>query len=385
MNYSTNLAINQEIYYEKVLFCNHLVTKLPALTLGWNSKETFDIRIPVPSKMALDRFRWLEYNQGWVNMLILDIDRPISLEMAINECLAIEFEPTWICKTDRGVHIAFTLTDRVDYSWKKAIKLARLIKEKLTTLLKADINGSHKLKGVWRNPLLHEHYFSGLTYSLNDFKYLLNDKKTSLKKEFKKHIIKQKVDNNILKYEVGYRNDYLWRTAMMQTKDKDMSYEDTYDLINDLNTFEAMSTGVEQIEDIEVERIARSVHKYNERDMNFIGGVDSKKEIRGAMGYEPIAKDGYVSKETHKQIVKERQRESAFRTKELDMTRVERAKTNSIKREKEAKEKVQNAITGLMADSMFKKKNGTWNIVKIAEYLKMGRATVTKHLKALSE
>lgn len=384
MNYSTDLSINQEKSTAGRGFFNHLITRLPNLSLGWNSKEDFNIRIPSHAKMVLKHFKWVEYNQAWVNMLIFDIDRPMSLEDGIKLCLDLEFEPTWICKTDRGIHIAYTLENSVSYEWKKAIKLARLIKERLTTLLKADVNGSHKLKGVWRNPLLHEHYFSGLTYSLEDFKYLLN-KQDTIQRKFKKHIIKQKVDSNTLVYKQGYRNDYLWRTAMQQTRDKGNSYEDTYELINDLNTFESLSTGVEKIEPTEIERIARSVHKYNEKDMNFIGGVDSKKDIRGAMGYEPIAKDGFVSKATHKQITKQRQRESALRTKGLDMTRVERAKANSVKREKEAKEKVQNAITGLMADSMFKKKNGSWNGKVIAEYLSMSEKTVRKHLKALTE
>ena len=48
-----------------------------------------------------------------------------------------------------------------------------------------------------------------------------------------------------------------------------------------------------------------------------------------------------------------------------------------------AREKVKNAITGLMADSMFKKKNGSWNGNAIAEYLKMDSRTVRKHLKDL--
>lgn len=380
MNYSRKYAVNQEIGQ----VYNHLITKIPSLALGWNSKNDFDIRIPYPSYSILDRFKWIEYNSGWVNMLIFDIDRSMSLQEGINLCLDIEFEPTWICKTDRGVHIAYTLENRVDYSWKKAIKLARHIKEKITTLLKADIQGSHKLKGVWRNPLLHEHYFSGLTYSLNDFKYLL-DNDLSPQRKFKKHIVKQKLNRNDFKYDLGTRNDYIWRLAMLQSKNKDMSFNDTYDLINDLNGFESASNEIESLPKDEVMKIAKSVFKYNEKDMNYIGGVDSKKDIRGAMGFEPISKDGYVSKEAHKQIVKERQKESAKRTNQMGdiMTRSERAKANSVKREKEAKEKVQNAITGLMADSMFKKKNGTWNAVAIAKYLGMTDKTVRKHLKDL--
>jgi Mn-dependent DtxR family transcriptional regulator len=45
--------------------------------------------------------------------------------------------------------------------------------------------------------------------------------------------------------------------------------------------------------------------------------------------------------------------------------------------------KIKNAITGLMADSMFKKKNGKWNSIKIAEYLKIDSRTVRKYLAEL--
>ena len=65
------------------------------------------------------------------------------------------------------------------------------------------------------------------------------------------------------------------------------------------------------------------------------------------------------------------------------MTRSERAKANAVKREKEARKKVQHTITGLMADSMFRKKNGKWNAVAIAEYLNLDSRTVRKHLKDL--
>lgn len=65
---------------------------------------------------------------------------------------------------------------------------------------------------------------------------------------------------------------------------------------------------------------------------------------------------------------------------EILMTRQERARANAVKKSKEAKAKVINAVTGLYADE-YKKKSGSWNITKIAEDLKMSRDTVSKHLK----
>lgn len=63
--------------------------------------------------------------------------------------------------------------------------------------------------------------------------------------------------------------------------------------------------------------------------------------------------------------------------------RRELARNLAAKKEEENYNKVENAITGLLADSMFRKKNGKWNAVAIAEYLKIDSRTVRKHLKDL--
>jgi len=65
---------------------------------------------------------------------------------------------------------------------------------------------------------------------------------------------------------------------------------------------------------------------------------------------------------------------------ELLMTRQERARANAVKREKESRMKVINAVTGLYAAEL-KKVNGTWSIVKIADFTKLTPKTVSKHLK----
>jgi len=74
-----------------------------------------------------------------------------------------------------------------------------------------------------------------------------------------------------------------------------------------------------------------------------------------------------------------------YNTKEelegLKMTRQERARANAVKREKESKMKVINAVTGLYANEL-KKVNGSWSIVKIANFTKLTPKTVSKHLKA---
>lgn len=65
---------------------------------------------------------------------------------------------------------------------------------------------------------------------------------------------------------------------------------------------------------------------------------------------------------------------------ELKLTRQERAIANTKAREEKARNKVINTITGLMS-ATYKKKNGSWNISKIAEDTNLNRRTVSKYLK----
>ena len=64
-------------------------------------------------------------------------------------------------------------------------------------------------------------------------------------------------------------------------------------------------------------------------------------------------------------------------------TRQEHARNLSKNKEIENFNKIKNAITGLLADSMFKKKNGTWNGKAIADYLSIDPRTVNKYLKEI--
>ena len=70
---------------------------------------------------------------------------------------------------------------------------------------------------------------------------------------------------------------------------------------------------------------------------------------------------------------------SKNKEKVLDYRR-EFARNLAAKKEEENYNKVTNAISGLLADSMFRKKNGKWNAVAIAEYLNLDPRTVRKYL-----
>ena len=65
---------------------------------------------------------------------------------------------------------------------------------------------------------------------------------------------------------------------------------------------------------------------------------------------------------------------------ELQMTRRERALTNAQEKYNKAHKKILILITGMFKDE-YKKKNGEWNITKIARDANVDRKTVYKHLK----
>jgi len=70
--------------------------------------------------------------------------------------------------------------------------------------------------------------------------------------------------------------------------------------------------------------------------------------------------------------------------KELEMTRRENMIKLNEKKFNEARKKIMNMITGMFADE-YKKKDGSFNIMKLSKDLKMSRTTITKHLKLLKE
>ena len=78
-----------------------------------------------------------------------------------------------------------------------------------------------------------------------------------------------------------------------------------------------------------------------------------------------------------------REKNSLKTGEEIMATRQEHARNMSRNKEIENFNKIRNAITGLMADAMFKKKNGSWNGKAIADYLNIDPRTVNKYLKEI--
>jgi len=84
------------------------------------------------------------------------------------------FEPTWTVKTDNGFHVCLHLEESIFLTRKDNLtptvkaKAAKKLKEAISDALHSDHTGSNKLTGIFRNPLTHEHIFTGKLYSFED-------------------------------------------------------------------------------------------------------------------------------------------------------------------------------------------------------------------------
>lgn len=365
----------------------NLIQNLPNKLGGWNDKEHFSFRLERNVIYVLNTFKWIEYNQKWVNYLIIDIDNN-NLDTTYNKCLDLGFEPSFGCETDKGCHIFFKLENIVKYEWEKTISFVRDIKECLTHYLGGDKNGSHRLNGIWRNPLKHKFIYSYVDYSLNDFKELLNqyrNQQKPQKKQFKNHIRNIKIYSKRYKYQDGNRNEFLWYMGMIWSRNKDYSFNEILEYIKYSNENESKKNNVKKINNIkELEKISRSIKKYNDKGLNNV----KKLFDNGVMGFDKIKN---LSFEDYEKEKKKRQVLAASRTnqiiendKEKEMTRVEHCKRLNKKTEEKNRKKVFNILSGLFNED-YKKKNGSWNSVKISKDLNMNVKTVRKYVKEYEE
>ena len=107
------------------------------------------------------------------NFIIIDVDNNKSTLQAYTEHIKYVLEdivPNWITKTQNGFHIGFILDTAVFMNNNIHKEQAQELKKVLSILLNADIAGSHRLIGFWRNPLEHD---AVLNTNLHDLQNLL--------------------------------------------------------------------------------------------------------------------------------------------------------------------------------------------------------------------
>lgn len=368
-----NITLNDEL--EELLKIN-----LPSSFKAGNDKETSNIKT-YSSHYALNNCKFINFNsKERVSFMVFDIDRvgdKTALEYFKNIdglytfiMETIGLEPTYILRTQKGFHFAYHLKNHIYTNQSKPLEYLRAIKTALTALLNCDPNASHRLNGVWRNPLLHPFYYSGhYNYELSDFKKFLP------KREFQKNVCRVKFNIDDALLVEGNRNKALFIYGMKYAKGRSaLSEKEIFMFLEETNL-----RCSKPLELLDLATIAHSVYGYwekgtiefralNQQDKNINEGVMEFPKMSG------------LSTQEYEAEVKSRQQLSAQRTNKIKnqdkaKNQLEQARERlAQKRQSENQKKVIEAIAVLERDGL------KVSISAIKRITGMDRKTVGKYL-----
>jgi len=244
---------------------------------------------------ALKKFNYIHFNtQDRLDWLIFDLDIiPAQVKNIDDMRSYISFvweleEPTYILKTDKGYHIAYLLEWGVlTKENPKALIKYEHIRNAIGQIMQMDTN-ARRSHGIWRNPLKHEHYYSGIEYSLDDLIFehkdlvnpnhpdyyqraeqkalneIVRDKTKSLndQNKFTVKLLMAKVLRSTVNEKIianGFRKSTIFQLVMLSAKKKDsVTEQELLDIANKYNYFT-----IEPLSQAELRNIAKSVQKYH--------------------------------------------------------------------------------------------------------------------------
>lgn len=357
-----------------------LIKNLPSRIKAGNDKESANIN-ELQTIVALKTCKFINFNsKDRISFMVFDIDtmenvtakeyfkNNIGLYNYIMERIGIA--PTYIIETTKGFHFAYHLKNHVFTKQQKALNYLNLIKIGITKTLNCDIRASHRLNGVWRNPLLHTLFYSfGINYELSDFKKFIIPKTVKVKKTYTN--FKFNISDEDLKE--GSRNITLFNTALKFAFSKrDSSIEEIYSFINNIN----ISRNV-NLDSREIKRICLSAFNYREGGEYKDNSSYVDRNIN--VGIMEFPKMRNLSREEYDLETQRRQKLSAIRTvnlrdKEKNKEQLLEAKKHYIFRKQEENYKRVLAIV-----SEYEKKGKKINFSKIGELCKLDRKTVKKY------
>lgn len=298
-----------------------LIKNLPTIIKGGNEKELSNIHVYETYK-ALEKCKYINFNSNErVSFLVFDIDSfkdVTALEYFKNIDKFLDYimeniglEPTYILETSKGFHFAYHLKNHVYIAQKKALEYATNIKKAITVKLKCDIKASHRLSGVWRNPLLHNYYYSHcINYELSDFKNILIENKNLINTNRTKRV---KIDE----INEGNRNNSLFEAGMRYAKNKnELTVNDILFYLLNIN-----QQILKPLPSSELSTIADSIFKYWSNNSITYGSIIYDENINvGVMEFEKMKNLSY---EDYLKETKRRQSLSAKRTNEIVKNRKE--------------------------------------------------------------
>lgn len=361
-----------------------LLKNLPKKIKAGNEKHLSNI-YQYPTIKSLNEHMFINFNsKEQISFLVFDIDKfedKTAKEHFKNIYNFLDFitdnigiEPTYILETNKGFHFAYHLKNHIFTHQRKALKYVMDIKVAITRLLKCDEIASHRLYGVWRNPLLHNFYFSQkINYELDDFKKYIP------KSEFTNTPLKLKVKVNEDELIEGQRNKTLFKYAMKYSKGKKVLNKD--DILNFLiNINNSKSVGLGNTELIQ---ISNSVFKYWENGKILYRTITTDENLKvvnsGVMEFEKMKNLSY---DEYLEETKQRQQKAAIRTlkirdKEKNKKQLLEAKQDYILKLQTQKENlVINAILQLEEQKL------KVNIASISKLAKIDRRTAKKYFLA---
>ena len=280
----------------------------------------------------------------------------------------IGLAPTYILETNKGFHFAYHLKNHIFTHQQKALNYLTLIKRGITQILNCDERASHRLNGVWRNPLLHPCYYSQqINYELKDFKELLP------KIEYKNHSIRLNVKINEEELIEGQRNNTLFKYAMRFAKNQKLiTQNDILNYLKDINESKQVN-----LLNSELNQISNSVFKYWKNGKIRYGAITTKKDINeGIMNFSKMKN---LSKEEYELETKQRQKEAALRTVNIRDKEKNKKQLLEAKRDYEIKKQEENQKKVLDMVLEFQNQNKKINFSEIGRLCGLDRKTVKKY------
>ena len=357
-----------------------LLKNLPRKIKSGNEKHLSNV-YQYPTIKALNEHLFINFNsKEQISFLVFDIDKyedKTAKEHFKNIYNFLEYivdnigiEPTYILETQKGFHFAYHLKNHIFTHQRKALKYVMDIKVAITRLLKCDEIASHRLYGVWRNPLLHNFYFSQkFNYELDDFKKYIP------KSEFTNTPIKLKVKVDENELVEGQRNKTLFKYAMKFAKGKKtLNKDDILNFLININNTKSVGLG-----NTELNQISNSVFKYWQSGKILYGTIKNEnvKVINeGVMEFEKMKNLSY---DEYLEETKQRQQKAAIRTLKI------RNKDKNKKQLLEAKQdyiyKLQTEKETLVINSILQLQEQKLkvNIASISKLANIDRRTVKKY------
>ena len=294
-----------------------LIKNLPKRIKSGNDKHLSNV-YEYSSAKSLREHKFINFNSSkQISFLVFDIDKyedKTALEYFKDIDNFLEYiidniglEPTYVLETQKGFHFAYHLKNHIFTHQRKPYKYTMDIKRAITKFLKCDEIASHRLYGVWRNPLLHTCYYSHkINYELDDFKKFIP------KIEFTNTPIRLKVKIDENELIEGQRNNTLFKYAMKFAKGKKiLTKSDILDFLININNSKQVN-----LPNSELNQIANSVIRYWQNGTIRYGELkDKEKNVNeGAMEFEKMRNLSY---DEYLEETKRRQQKAAIRTLEL--------------------------------------------------------------------